>query len=142
MYPCSLTGALVASIGLGLAIAAGWWHAIPLAALGFGLVGVGTAPLFPVMISAAATVPGVPAGQGVAIVIWLARIGFVIAPTLVGLAADTVGLGAALIIPLAAGLTVASLMGSLLTASRRRAARPASGSSGTRTSQERPTPAP
>ena len=32
--------------------------------------------------------------------------------------------------------------GSLLTASGRRAARPASGSSGTRTSQERPTPAP
>ena len=113
------TGALVASLGIGLAIAAGWWGAVPLAALGFGLVGLGTAPLFPVMISAAATVPGIPAGQGVAVVVWLARGGFVIAPTLVGLAADVVGLGAALIIPLVAGLTVALLMSSLLASSGR-----------------------
>jgi fucose permease len=114
------TGALVASLGLVLVIAAGSWAAIPLAALGFGLVGVGTSPLFPVMISAAGTVPGIPAGQGVAVVAWLARGGFVIAPTLVGLAADTVGLGAALIIPLVAGVSVALLMGALLASSGRR----------------------
>ena len=124
------TGALVASLGLVLviavgALAAGTLAAIPLAALGFGLVGLGTSPLFPVMISAAGTVPGVPAGQGVAVVVWLARGGFVIAPTLVGLAADAVGLSAALIIPLVAGLTVALLMGTLLASSGRRT-RPAS----------------
>ena len=129
------TGALVASLGLVLVIAvgalaagapaAGTLAAIPLAALGFGLVGLGTTPLFPVMISAAGTVPGVPAGQGVAVVVWLARGGFVIAPTLVGLAADAVGLSAALIIPLVAGLTVALLMGTLLASSGRRT-RPAS----------------
>jgi fucose permease len=124
------TGALVASLGLVLVIAVGALApgtpaAIPLAALGFGLVGLGTSPLFPVMISAAGTVPGVPAGQGVAVVVWLARGGFVIAPTLVGLAADAVGLSAALIIPLVAGLTVALLMGTLLASSGRRT-RPAS----------------
>jgi hypothetical protein len=39
---------------------------------------------------------------------------------LVGLAADAIGLGAALIIPLVAGGTVALLMGTLLGASGRR----------------------
>ncbi len=112
-------GALLASLGLVLVVLAGAWAAVPLAAVAFGLVGLGTSPLFPVMISAAGTVPGVPAGQGVALVSWLARGGFVIAPTLVGLAADAVGLGAALLIPLVAGLTVAVLMGGLLASSGR-----------------------
>lgn len=114
------SGAVLASAGLVLVVAAGSLAAVPLAAAGFALVGLGTSPLFPVMISAAGTVPGVPAGQGVAVVAWLARGGFVIAPTLVGLAADAVGLGAALIIPLVAGVIVAVLMGSLLAASGRR----------------------
>lgn len=115
------SGALVATAGLVLVISAGTWAAVPLAATGFTLVGLGTSPLFPVMISAAGTVPGVPAGQGVAVVAWLARGGFVVAPTLVGLAADAVGLGVALVIPLVAGVTVAILMGTLLAASGRRA---------------------
>jgi hypothetical protein len=55
----------------------------------------------------------------VALVSWLARGGFVIAPMLVGLAADAVGLGAALLIPLVAGMTVALLMGTLLASSGR-----------------------
>jgi len=114
------SGALVASAGLVLVVVAGSLAAVPLAALGFGLVGLGTSPLFPVMISAAGTVPGVPAGQGVAIVAWLARGGFVVAPTLVGVAADVVGLGAALIIPLVAGVSLALLMGTLLASSGRR----------------------
>jgi fucose permease len=113
-------GAIVASLGLVLVIVAGSLAAVPLAALGFGLVGFGTSPLFPVMVTAAGTVPGVPPGQGVAVVAWLARGGFIIAPTLVGLAADAVGLAAALIIPLVAGLTVAVLMGPLLASSGRR----------------------
>jgi hypothetical protein len=116
------SGAVVATGGVVLVVLAGSWAAVPVAAAGFGLIGLGTSPLFPVMISAAATVPGVPAGQGVAVVTWLARLGFVVAPTLVGLAADAIGLGAALIIPLVAGATVAVLMGTLLGASGRRTA--------------------
>jgi fucose permease len=114
------SGALVATGGLAVVIASGPLAAVPLAATGFALVGLGTAPLFPVMISAAGSVPGVPSGQGVAVVAWLARAGFVIAPTLVGLAADRVGLSAALLIPLVAGVAVAVLMGTLLGASGRR----------------------
>jgi fucose permease len=137
------TFALVASLGLGLVIASGSWGGVPLAAFGFALVGLGAAPLFPVMISAAATVPGVPAGQGVALASWLARSGLAIAPTLVGVAADAVGLAAALVIPLVAGVTASVLMGWLLSSSGRRAARPRSAaSSGRRTSPERPTPGP
>ncbi len=114
------SGALVATGGLAVVIASGPLAAVPLAAAGFALVGLGTAPLFPVMITAAGSVPGVPSGQGVAVVAWLARAGFIIAPTLVGLAADRVGLGAALLIPLVAGVAVAVLMGTLLGASGRR----------------------
>ncbi len=114
------SGAVVATAGLVLVVAAGSWAAVPVAAAGFALVGLGTAPLFPVMISAAGSVPGVPSGQGVAVVAWLARAGFVIAPTLVGVVADGVGLSAALVIPLVAGIAVAVLMGSLLRASGRR----------------------
>jgi fucose permease len=113
-------GAILASVGLGLVIVAGSLASVPLAAVGFGLVGLGASPLFPVMITAAGTAPGVPPGQGVALVTWLGRGGFVVAPALVGVAADSVGLAAALIIPLIAGLAVAVLMGSLLASSGRR----------------------
>ncbi len=114
------SGAVLASLGLALVIVAGSLASVPLAAFGFGLVGFGASPLFPVMITAAGTVPGVPPGQGVALVTWLGRGGFVIAPALVGVAADAAGLAAALIIPLIAGLTVALLMGRLLASSGRR----------------------
>jgi fucose permease len=117
--PVGRSGALLASAGLVLVVIAGTTATAALAAVGFTLVGLGASPLFPVMISAAGTVPGIPAGQGVAVAAWLARAGFVIAPLLVGLAADRVGLGAALIIPLVAGVTVAFLMGPLLAASGR-----------------------
>lgn len=138
------TGALVGSAGLLVVVGAGSLGIVPLAALGFGLVGLGTSPMFPVMISAAGSVPGVPPGQGVAVVAWLARAGFVIAPTLVGFAADAVGLGAALVIPLLAGLTAAILMGSLLASSGRghRPALAVPSPSGRRTSQAPPPPPP
>jgi MFS family permease len=121
--PVARAGALVASLGLLLVVVAGSMASVPLAVVGFGLVGIGTSPLFPVMISAAASVPGVPPGQGVALAAWLARAGFILAPTLVGLAADRVGLEAALIIPLVAGVTAALLMGRLLASSGRHAPR-------------------
>ena len=62
--------------------------------------------MFPVMIGAAGSRPGIPAGHGVAIVAWLVRVGLVIAPAMVGAAADAWGLAAALVIPLAASLVI------------------------------------
>ncbi|NJD27849.1 MAG: MFS transporter [Chloroflexi bacterium] len=100
-------GGLAAASGLGLVMLASPGDSVPLAALGFGVVGLGAAPLFPVMIAAAASRPGISSAHAVGIVSWLARLGFAIAPVLVGAAADAWGLGAAFAIPLAAGLLVA-----------------------------------
>ncbi len=107
-------GALVAAAGLGLVMGAGAFEAPPLAYLGFILVGLGAAAMFPVMVDRAATVPGVAPAHGIAIVSWLARVGFVIAPALVGVAADAAGLAVAFLIPTAAALAVAALAPSLL----------------------------
>jgi len=54
----------------------------------------------------------------VALVSWLARIGFVLAPMLVGLAADAAGLAIAFVIPMAAALLVAALTPSLVNGRR------------------------
>ncbi len=93
-------GALAAAVGLALAIAAGPLHLPALAFVGFAAIGLGTSPMFPIMIAAAGTRPGIPAGYGVALAAWLVRIGMVISPALIGVAADSAGLGAAFGIPL------------------------------------------
>lgn len=88
----ALSGAL-ATAGLALAVAAtGPLVAIP----GFALAGLGIANLFPVLISAAARIPGVPAGRGVAAVAMLAYAGGLIGPVLIGFGAQGLGLRAAL----------------------------------------------
>ncbi len=78
-----------------------------LAYAGFAAIGYGSASMFPVMVMAAGSRPGIPTGHAVAIVAWLVRIGLVIAPTMVGLAADEAGLAAAFVIPLAAAVAIA-----------------------------------
>ncbi len=99
-------GAVIASAGLVLAIVAAPLTAPVLAFIGFAGVGLGSSPMFPVMIGAAGSQPGIPAGHGVAIVAWLVRIGLILAPAVVGAAADAWGLAAALLIPLAAGVAI------------------------------------
>jgi hypothetical protein len=66
------------------------------------------------MVSAAGSRPGIPSAHGVALVSWLARIGFVLAPMLVGLAADAAGLAIAFVIPMAAALLIVGLAPSLI----------------------------
>jgi fucose permease len=100
------TGAVIASAGLVLAIIAAPLAAPLLAFGGFGAVGLGSSPMFPVMIGAAGSRPGIPAGYGVALVAWLVRIGLIFAPAMVGAAADVWGLAAALVIPLVAGIAI------------------------------------
>lgn len=110
-------GTLLAAAGLALVAAAGPTGVPALAFLGFVAVGIGASSPFPVMVNAAASVPGVPAAHGIAIVSWLARFGFVIGPAAVGIAADAFGLAAAFLIPLAAALLVAALAPRLLAGS-------------------------
>ena len=107
--PVVRTGALIGAAGVGAVIAAGLLGAAPLAFAGFAAIGIGSSPMFPVMIGAAGTRPGIPAGHGVALTSWLMRLGFIFVPAVVGIAADAVGLGAAFLIPLAAAFAIAAL---------------------------------
>lgn len=74
------------------------------------IVGFGVAPLFPAAINAAAHVPGLRPATAIAVVSWLSRAGFLIAPVAVGLIAESRGVAwgvgvtvvaAALLVPLA-----------------------------------------
>jgi hypothetical protein len=65
--------------------------------------------MFPVMVMAAGSRPGIPPAYGVALVSWLVRIGLVFAPAIVGVAADRFGLAAAFGIPLLASVAIAAL---------------------------------
>jgi hypothetical protein len=81
-------------VGLALVVGSGTTGIAALAFAGFVAVGVGASSMFPAMVDAAGRSPGIPPAHGVALVSWMARLGFVIAPALVGLAADAVGLTA------------------------------------------------
>jgi MFS family permease len=106
-------GALIGGAGV-LAVIASGPLAQPLLAFGgFAAVGLGTSPMFPVMVGVAGSRPGIPAGHGVALAAWMVRFGLVFAPAAVGLAADAFGLGAAFVIPLAAAVVIALAAGPL-----------------------------
>lgn len=95
------------AVGYGVGLLVGGPVAFVLAS---ALVGLGVAPLFPAALLAAAHLPGVRPATGVAVVSWLARIGFVVAPLAVGVLAESAGLvwgmattvlAAVLLVPLA-----------------------------------------
>ena len=102
-------GALIGVASLVAVMAAAPLALVPLAFLGFAGIGLGSSPMFPVMVGAAASRPGIPAGHGVAITSWLVRIGLVIAPAMIGAAADVWGLAAALGVSLVASAMIAFL---------------------------------
>lgn len=91
---------------------------------GFALAGLGTASVFPLVFHAAGNVPGVPTGHGVAIVSWVGRIGFLVAPPIVGLVGDLANLRVGLALVPAAGLAIAALAGVLNRAAEPVPARP------------------
>ena len=110
-------GAALAAVGLGLVALAGPTGIAWIAFVGFIGVGIGASSMFPLMVDAAGSRPDIPPAHAVAIVSWLARAGFVIAPTLMGLAADAFGLSVAFLIPLSAALLVVVLAPTLLAGS-------------------------
>jgi MFS family permease len=86
-------GALLAAAGLAAGLAFG--H--PLGAVaGFAAVGLGLAGIVPILFRAAARVPGVQPGAGIAAVATSGYTGFLAGPPIIGLAAEVVGLAAAL----------------------------------------------
>ncbi|TYL45905.1 MFS transporter [Nocardioides sp. BGMRC 2183] len=98
----------------GLLIAAGSTLVIvapvyPLAFLGFALAGLGCATLVPAAFAAAARIPGLPEGTGIAVIGWLMRLGFLFTSPAIGVLSDATSLTAAMAVPLVAGLVAAWL---------------------------------
>jgi fucose permease len=93
-------GAVLAALAMGTALLV----AHPVAAvLGFTLTGLGVATIFPLGFAAAGRIPGVRPGDGIAVVGFLARLGFLAFPPIIGLVADRVSVGAGLVlVPLSA----------------------------------------
>ncbi len=100
------TGAVLAAVALLAALVI----ARPLAAIvGWGLAGLGVATLFPLAFAAAGAVPGVRAGDGIAVVGFLARLGFLATPPIIGAIADASSVGTGLLIVPVAALGAAVL---------------------------------
>lgn len=96
-------GGLVAACGMGLALA---FPSVPGTIAGFAAAGFGLATVVPAAFHGADRVPGLRPGTGLTVVVWLMRLGFVLAPPLVGVIADAAGLRVGLLVVPAAGLAV------------------------------------
>src|SRR5947209_3291880 len=86
-------GGLVAAIGLTLALVVTW---IPIALLGFGLVGAGFSVVFPLTLSAAGRTSKQAAGTAIAAVATCGYVGFLVGPPVIGFIADALSLRIAL----------------------------------------------
>lgn len=96
-------GGAIVFLGMGSALA------VPTVAgtiAGFGLAGLGVATLIPAAMHSADQIPGFAPGTGLTIVSWLLRVGFLVAPPLVGAIADATSLRTGLMIVPAVGLVV------------------------------------
>jgi MFS family permease len=108
-------GGATVFVGMGLALA---FPTLVGTIAGFGLSGLGVATLIPAAMHAADELPGLRAGTGLTIVSWLMRLGFLLAPPIVGAIADASTLRLGLLIVPFAGLLVVACSGVL---SQRRA---------------------
>lgn len=86
-------GGLVAAAGLTLALLAPW---VPLALVGFGLVGAGFSVIFPLTLSATGRLSDMASGAAIATVTTCGYLGFLIGPAVIGLVADALTLRIAL----------------------------------------------
>jgi fucose permease len=104
------TGAALAAVAMGTALLV----AHPVAAVvGYALTGLGVSTLFPLGFAAAGRVPGVRPGDGIAVVGWLARLGFLTFPPIIGAVADSVSVGAGLVLVPGAAVVAFLLAGAL-----------------------------
>ena len=107
-----------------MALLAALLLAHPAAAIvGWALAGLGVATLFPLAFAAAGAVPGVRAGDGIAVVGFLARLGFLVTPPVIGAIADASSVGTGLLLVPVAALGAAVLARALRPGPRRLAAR-------------------
>jgi MFS family permease len=109
-------GGALAALGYVVVLAA---PTLPISVAGFALVGLGIAPAFPTLFHASGHWPGVRSGDGVTVVSWVARLGFLVTPPTVGLVADTLGIGTGLALGGAAAVAYAALSFTLAPSTRR-----------------------
>lgn len=102
----ALSGSLLATIGLSLAIA---FPSVVGTIAGFAVAGFGIATLGPLAMEATDNLPHLPQGTGLTITSWLLRFGFLVSPPLVGFIADHSSIRLALIVYPSAALLVALL---------------------------------
>lgn len=97
-------GGALTAIGILIAVVAPW----PLAsAAGFALVGAGAANVVPVLISAAAQIPGTPPSVAVGAVSTMLTMGFLLGPPIIGFVSDALSLSFGVGLMGLAGLAVA-----------------------------------
>lgn len=109
-------GGIVVAGGMGAALA---FPSVPGVIAGFGAAGFGVATLIPAAMHGADELPGLRPGTGLTVVSWLLRVGFVLAPPLVGAVADLTDLRVGLLAVPAAGLVVVAAAGVLAGPQRR-----------------------
>ena len=104
------TGFVVSGLGLALALL---FPIAPIAIIGFGLVGSGSATIFPTAMSAAGRIGGSAAGQAIAAAATCGYFGFLVGPTLIGFVAQLTSLRVSLSILVLLGLLGIALSSSL-----------------------------
>jgi hypothetical protein len=101
--PVSVTraGGIVSALGLTLALVV---QTTPAALVGFAAMGAGLATVVPIAFRAAGSVPGIPAGAGIAAITMVGYAGFLVGPPLIGAVAEATSLAIGL------GIVVALLL--------------------------------
>lgn len=99
-------GGVAVAVGLGLAVAVPW---IGTVVVGYAVAGLGVATLVPSTMHAADELPGLRHRVGLTMVSWTLRVGFLVAPPIVGALADVAGLRVGLLLAVAAGVVTASM---------------------------------
>jgi MFS family permease len=86
-------GGIVSALGLTLALVV---QTTPAALVGFAAMGAGLATVVPIAFRAAGSVPGIPAGAGIAAITIVGYAGFLVGPPVIGAAAEATSLALAL----------------------------------------------
>jgi HAD superfamily hydrolase (TIGR01509 family) len=109
-------GGVVSAAGLAAALAIG---TTPAALVGFAAMGAGLGVMVPVIFRTAGTTPGVTPGIGIAAVSTIGFLGFLAGPPAIGIAADVIGLRAALAVVVVASVLAAGLSWRVIAARHR-----------------------
>ncbi|MDQ3656481.1 MAG: MFS transporter [Chloroflexota bacterium] len=109
-------GAIVSALGLTAGLLVGTTIS---AIVGFAVMGIGLAFVFPVVYSAAGSTPGIPSGRGVAAVATIGYTGFLAGPPLLGFLARATSIQASLLIVAALIAIIAPFTPALDTSKRR-----------------------